>query len=601
MIAGYNYHPPTQGVDYWRIWDFDEIKKDIGIMASEGFNVIRFFIFWRDFEPCEGHYDEEMFSRLRCFVRTVEEHGMKCIPSIMTIWMNGHLFDLHWRSGRSLWKDPVLMGIQKRFVEKVSSELSVYSNIMAYDLGDEMLYADWPAALKVQPEDAEKWLSEMVSALRAGDPSAKIIMAHDYTSAFGSHSFQLELLSRHLDFIAIHGFPLWSPLSIESNDSYKASLFVPFLVKYASAFGSPLLDEFGLYAASEHLRKNYVITSGTSSLLHGAKGVIGWCWRDLTSTTKPYSEHLYEKSVGYYDSEGNAKPSAEALKRCIEEVSLLLDGTPEKAEVAIYISEINRTISRPGAVDFRRNALYYSSLLLMRLHVPFELITEGLGQYKVVIVPGNDCLNKNENDLLTSFVQNGGVVLYSPGSCLRGFGGEELFGNALVDFSLYGKESWKFTFGSRRYEVNWESSRFEQVPVIESVDSEVLARYEGNLVPALTVKTIGNGKAYYLNAPIELYLDEPYLLEKEHFRWLYQYVLLEAIIEPYATCSCVEIEVHTRHYEHCDRCILINHSPQDRKGVLTLRSGIKLDIHLEKKTVAVINVNGAKVVMERLF
>jgi len=601
LKIGYNYHPATQGIDYWRIWDFHEIESDIARMASEGCEVVRFFIYWRDFEPREGQFDEEMFTRLKQFVHTINDYGMVCIPSIMTIWMNGQLFDIPWRNNRNLWKDPSIISAQRRYIEKVSSELGRYSNVMAYDLGDEMLYADWREALLLKSEDAENWLIQMVAALRTGDPSAKVLMAHDYTIGFGMHSFQLEVLSRHLDFIAIHGFPLWSPLTIESNDSYKASMFVPFLVKYASAFGSPLLDEFGLYAASESLREHYIHASGTSCLLHGAQGIIGWCWSDIRSNSKPYFDHVYEKSVGYYDSNRTPKPSAKALKKCMTEVVPLLEGTPEASEVAIYISQINRTISSHGTRDPRHTTLFYASMLLMRLHVPFELATEDFERYKMIIIPGNDCLNNDEIELLSSFIQQGGVVLYTPGSCLSGSGMESLFGNTLADFSLRGKENWEFTFDSRRYVVHWRNFKSEHVPIIEACDSKVLAYYEERSVPAFTVKSIGAGKAYYLNAPIELILDEPFLLDQEQFRWIYHYVLSEAGIKPYATCSCPEVEVHTRHYEDCDRCILINHSPYKQSGILTLRNGLKINFDLEKKMVSIININRKRISVEQSF
>lgn len=316
MTLGFNYHPSQSGCGFWRNWNAEEMEQDFKQMSQYGYTIIRFFIFWHDFEPEEGIYDERMFQRLSEFVHLAHRYELQCVPAILTIWMNGQLFDLPWRENRNLWKDPQMVERSAAFVKRVVAELKTHTNIFAYDIGDEMVYIDFETVTGLSERESQEWIGKMTRAVREMDTRAKVWMGSDSLFLLGNHYMTAKHIASDLDWIAIHGFPLWTSFQIESNASVKASQYVPFLVTLASLYGIPIVDEFGLYGASEEVRAAYIRASGASCLLHGAKAIISWCWKDFSSVDKPYHLRPSERFVGFIEESGTAKQSEHAFREC---------------------------------------------------------------------------------------------------------------------------------------------------------------------------------------------------------------------------------------------------------------------------------------------
>lgn len=591
MLIGYNYHPSRQGCAYWRSGDFSELARDLAAMAEEGCELVRFFLFWRDFEPQPGYYDERAFALLRRYVEMAAAHNLRCIPSLLTIWMNGQLFDLSWRSGRSLWTDAFMIERAERYVEKVAETLEGCGNIFAYDVGDELPYVDLPAAASVDPSTARAWLERIIAAIKRGDPQAKVLMAADHSALLGEHGFRLGLVAEQCDFVAIHGFPLWAPFAIPSNRSYAASLYVPFLTKLAAAFGQPLIDEFGLYGAGEEVRAAYVRTSGTSALLHGAEGLIAWCWQDFLTRDKPYDERPGEREVGFYTVEGTAKASAVEFMQCRTVAQWASVGTPFPPQAAVYLPESFRICRMDGhaAARAQLTALFHAFLLLTRLHVPMAFVGEELQRFPILFVPCLAQMTQADLTRLTRFVQDGGTLVYTPGSYLFGFGGEELFGVALYDFTRELTHADRFTWRGRSYPVDWWRAGFTQIPLIQATSAEVLSRYRRTLYPALTRQRLGKGQAFYLNAPLELLLANPDTAGDEPYRYLYRELLAEAGALPEVFFTSPDVELHRFRTTDGERCVLINHSERSVTGTLVSLVDGEERVVMAKKGVRCVN------------
>ncbi len=60
-------------------------------------------------------------------MQLANEVNLYCIPSILTIWMNGQLFKLPWTESTDLWKDANLKKKSgKIFLEFIGLELRKY-------------------------------------------------------------------------------------------------------------------------------------------------------------------------------------------------------------------------------------------------------------------------------------------------------------------------------------------------------------------------------------------------------------------------------------------------------------------------------------------
>lgn len=272
FAAGINYYPSPTGCRFWDLWDPCRIDGDLHHMAKLGFNTVRIFVFWSEFEPQPSRYDLEKIERLRTFVSMAREHGLYCIVSVLTLWMNGEIFELPWRKRRGLWSNSEMLARQQAFVTCVASTLKDHDNMLAYDLGDEIMHADPEDARHADALTVIEWRSRLADAIRDIHPGALVIQANEASSIFGSNSFGPENTGS-LDLLAIHGFPVWSPLHIEAVASYKASTYVPFLIAFSRAFGLPIVDELGTYGCDATVGSDYLRATLCSAFVNGAAGV----------------------------------------------------------------------------------------------------------------------------------------------------------------------------------------------------------------------------------------------------------------------------------------------------------------------------------------
>ncbi|MEC1686914.1 beta-galactosidase trimerization domain-containing protein [Bacillus mojavensis] len=580
MLIGFNYHPSKAGCQYWKKWNREEIENDFKLMYKDGFNSVRFFIFWADFEKEEGVFDHVSFERLIEFVQIAKSNGLYCIPSILTIWMNGQLFDLPWREGRSLWRDPVMIERQKAFVRKVVKILKGFDNIYAFDLGDEMPYINFKEIKSLTASEVHRWLKVLTTTIRKEHPEARIMMANDHFSLIGDHKLNAEAINSYSDFCAVHGFPLWTPFHIESNSSYKASLYVSYLTKLSLVFGTSFIDEFGLYGSSETVRSNYIKSGGLSVILNGAKGLIAWCFKDFASRDKPYHQNPTERFVGFYDLQSKPKESALAFKELSKISAFVNKCSLKKSPIGIYVSSMyfeGNKSTLDNADHTNAVSMFYADLLLTRAHIPHGFAKKDFYKYDALILPGISHFTNEDKELIRKYVENGGTVIYTPGSYLHGFGGEDIFGVELSDFSTNYRKFGHFSYQNNKYEVDWNKSGFSQVPIIQELSAEVLARYpEGE--PSITCACVGKGKAYYINAPIELSLNMPFRLEKENFRFLYKSLLADQLKNLAYSFTEPEIEIHERELNETSVFFLINHTDQEIQGTFCFGQ-LHLEMH----------------------
>lgn len=572
FVVGFNYHPSTSGCQYWRQWDAEQIERDLRAMAQRGFNVVRFFVFWADFELRPGWYEPIMVERLRAFVRLAHASGLYCIPALLTIWMNGQLFDLPWRQGRDLWADTEMVDRERSYVAHLAAALSDAVNILAYDLGDEIIHVDIGSVGRLTAEQVVGWQTTLADAIRAAHPGSLVLQGQELSSVLGSHAFRPEH-SRALDLLAIHGYPTWTPFAIESIASYKASMLVPFLVQMARLDGPVVVDEFGSYGADVEVGSGYIRATIHSALANGARGLIAWCWQDFASCDPPYAAHPGERAVGFLDVAGDPKPMMPTFEQFARRVKQeWAELQPAPAPIGIYVApQADRAHSsylHHG--ESTRAASFSAFLLLKRAHLPCEFTRGPLHRYRLVICPSMERLSWPEKCMLEEYVTQGGVLYYSAGSYLHGFGGEDLFGIRLRDFTLRAEEMTGFCWRDQTYPVSWArpGQPLPQIPIIRATSARVLATFP-NGTPALTSIQRGTGSAYYLNAPLERFLDQPGALDADAWHLLYSHVAELAGIERVLDCDHPEIEVAVARDHGSCYAFIINHSPQAVRARLT--------------------------------
>ncbi|HEX9994406.1 MAG TPA: beta-galactosidase trimerization domain-containing protein [Acidimicrobiales bacterium] len=544
LAVGVDWHPSYAGCGFWRDWRPERVASDLRGMAAAGFTTVRFFVFWADVEPEEGRYDEVVVGRVRELVEEAGRHGLACVPSLLTIWMNGQLFDPPWRRGRSLWTDPDVVAREEAYVAHVAGALAGLDNVLAYDLGDEVMHVDTAESARLPREAVRAWHTRLADAIRRAHPGALVLQANEASGVVGAHGFGPDN-AEGLDLVGIHGFPTWSPFAIESTLSYRGTSFVPFLVRVASAFGTPLVDELGSYGTGEEVAAAYLRAVAPAALAAGANGLLVWCWQDIASTAKPYVERPTERFVGLLDLEGRPKPAFAELAAVARDAADWAGLEVPPSPVAVYLPELYRV---PEHTYLQADAsgapgLFGAYLLAKRAHLPVEFAREPAPHHRLLVCPSLRRITLPDQERLTAFVRDGGTLLYSPGDHLHGYGGEELFGVRTVDFTVDADAHGSFTWQGTRHDLDWSAlGARPHVPVIAATSAEVLATFPDGS-PALTRKAVGRGTALYLNAPFEALLDRPHALEAGPCERLYRDAAALAGVTPEADCDRPEVEL----------------------------------------------------------
>lgn len=559
-LVGVNYHPSRAGCDIWRSWDRGEIDEDLAAMAAAGITTVRFFLFWRDLQTGPKELHQERLRRVATFLELCDEHGLACIPSLFTIWMNGQRLDLPWRAGRSIWRDPDMLDAAARYARAVGWVIAGSASVLAVDLGDEIANVDPVEAQQLTRRDIASWYDHVLGALREQNPGLLALQANDASGVLGASPFGPDAAAG-LDLVGVHGFPLWAPLAIESTRAPKATGLVPFLVRYGRAFGPVIVDELGSYGVDAETAEGYLRLAGAAALAHGALGVVVWCWRDITATAEPYAERPGERAMGLVDAAGAPKPILAELRRLATSWPDLAAFEPDAPPIAVYVSERSRhgagSYLDPGVAT---PGLYYACQLLQRAHLPATLVTGDLAGYDLVICPSVRHLTLADVDRLRAAAERGAVVYLSVGDYPHGLPDEALGGVEVVDYSLSTAGREGFTWDGQRWPLAWPATTSRTFEV-RPTEAETLAAYDDGTA-AVTAVRRGAGQLVLCTAPIEQLLDVPGALDGRPWEQLYAGLAARAGIEPPLLVDDPLVEVLTGRLRGQRRALLLNHGPE---------------------------------------
>ncbi|WP_433289824.1 beta-galactosidase trimerization domain-containing protein [Pseudonocardia sp. CA-142604] len=562
LVQGVDYHPSSAGCRIWTEWDPAAIAHDFERMAEAGLNTVRFFVFWRDFEPEPGCIDMDMLERLRQVVDAAAQANLACVISLFTIWMNGQLLDLPWRQGRSLWRDDDMLALEEKFATAVAREVGGCSNLLAFDLGDEIGCVDPVEAAASTVEQIADWQTRLAAVLRLEAPNVLVLQANDASGVLGPSPFGADN-SAALDLIGIHGFPVWAPGSIESTLSFKATNLTPFLVRFASAYGVPFVDELGSYGVDDATAAAYLRASAASAIGNGASGILVWCWQDIAAEAEPYTDRPMERFAGLRRLDGSAKPAMREYSRIVGAATELAMRGP-RPSVAVYLPQ--RVRARGGSYldsGVATLATFFSYLLLKRAHIEFDIVADDLTGYDLVICPSVAHVTLLDLRKLYAVCARGGTVYFSLGDHLHGFPGEPLVGAEIVDYSPPSAGKSALSWGSDEWTIDWTATR-TRTTTLRPTTAEVIGRYPDGS-PGLLQHRVGSGRFLFTNAPFEAQLDRPERLTAAPWERFYRNIAAVVGIAPVADCADPDVEILSDDRDGCRRFLAINHgaAPSD--------------------------------------
>jgi len=354
---GVNYWPSRTAMGWWQDFDEAETGGDLARIAHAGFDAVRLFLTWEDFQPAPDRVDTQMLDRLVAVADMAEQVGLAIMPTLFTGHMSGVNLIPAWALGgshrdprfrivsrgqvvtsglRNWYSDPEIARAQAWFAGEAAAALQGHRSLWAWDLGNESSNC----VPSPDPVSGRDWLRRTSEAIRTADPAALVTI--------GLHMEDLEEgrlpgpadAARDCDFLTMHGYPIYARWADGPTDEQ----VLPFLAHLTSWLGEGadvLFAEFGLptfrasasgaraSAADAVGREGAVVLveEGAAaayieralSALHsaGCLGAMLWCFADYVTAAwaaPPLDEAIHERSFGLWRADGSAKPSLAAVE-----------------------------------------------------------------------------------------------------------------------------------------------------------------------------------------------------------------------------------------------------------------------------------------------
>ena len=286
---GVNYYPQkTPWTFFWTKYESKIIKKDFALTRSLGFNTVRIFINFHDFN--KGNVPIERLIQLQNLLDHAEEEGLKVIVTLFDFMGDYNLLNFT---------------ASDRQLESILYRFRNHRAILAWDLKNEPdLDYKYHAT-----EDVQEWLVWMLKRAKKYDPN------HLFTVGW-AYPQNVDFLSNELDFVSFHSYKSIEVLSGEID------------VMQAKIKDKPLLlEEFGLstyqglwapFGKSEQEQADYFSSVKAVLKKKGNIPYVAWTLYDFSEVPSAVVGKLPwrkspQKNFGIVSQNGRAKPSAKIL------------------------------------------------------------------------------------------------------------------------------------------------------------------------------------------------------------------------------------------------------------------------------------------------
>ncbi len=261
QLIGLNYWPIDSATTWWHRFDEAVVEEDFSRMKEAGFEVVRVFLLWEDFQPLPRRVSTRTLDHLVSVMEIASKRKIQILPTLFTGHMSGINFlppwmlDLGEGNGRfpvfsegrkrknkvqNFYKDRELKEAQKFLIREVSNALKGHPGLWAWDLGNEPSNLILPDS----KEEALTWLEEMVSELKRTDESVPVTLGLHQEDLEEDRKMGPGEVGRFCDFLSIHAYSIYAPWA----DHQKDEEVVPFLGLLTQWLGSKevLIEEVGI-------------------------------------------------------------------------------------------------------------------------------------------------------------------------------------------------------------------------------------------------------------------------------------------------------------------------------------------------------------------
>lgn len=587
FLLGCNYWASNAGTDMWRNFDTAAIEKDLRALSSNGVRHMRVFPNWRDFQPVmpvyagqtklhhfllEGdrqpknpyYLDETMMDRFGQFLTLCEKYSIQVVVGLITGWMSGRTFIPSALFGKNVLTDPLALHLEQLFIKGFVSHFKDSRVIWGWDLGNECNCLN-----ETDRWQAVAWTGVITNAIRAEDATRPVVSGMHGLHIDPNAVWQIPDQALHTDILTTHPYAFWCHhTKIDKYLSLRTSMHPTAQTKfYAELGGKPCMaEEIGSMGPAINCNENagtFLRLNLYSLWANGSLGAMWWCNFDQDMlTSSPYVDNMgVETELGMLNKDHSPRPVLTEMKHFASFLdSVDFDLPPARTDAVCILSR-----------DQDQWGIAYMTYILARqtgLNLRFAWADAPLPDAPLYLLPsikGISVMDKTQWDVLQEKVKAGSDLYISmdDGALQHP---REVTGLKVIDSYQY-RETDSTTFGGKIIPI-LRDRKF----ILEAAGAEVLACDEAG-DPAIGVHTLGEGKVYYVNFPMEASLLHRHDAFPGPESAIYEGLFARHIENLPVRCSDPHLAV-TCHTDGNDMYVVIcNHAETNLETGITLPAG----------------------------
>lgn len=591
FLTGVNYWCSSNAMEMWRKWDASAVDADFASLAANGCSLVRCFTRWDDFQPITmyrtpsgpgGRYkeirmgdehlpdtdagragmSETMLGHFEEFCDLAQKHGLKLIVAMLTGQMTFGLFVPHALVGLDLYRDPLALHWEERFVTCLVNRMKHHPAIWAWESGNETNILG--GALN---RDASwMWTKWIHSAIRLADNSRPVIGISVGGIVWDSQKqgdcWMMEDQGELSDYLTVHPYGMWSNASLEPFTHIRQLMYCVVSNRVMEDIGGKpsFVEETGLWrpiAASKRVLGEASRGMLWNQYANDCRAMLWWCAFDQDMfDMAPYDWREPGPEHGIMTADRKNMPIADTMRDFVSMLGTLpFESLPSVRQDAVCIvSEITQAY---GAWILARQA---------GINLRFQSPQQPLLESDVYLLPSckaRNFLTTRQWEALQAKVR-GGATLY--------LGLEDTFLTHLEDITGVGVVARHGRGGQETIRIG-EVSFTLNLPVrydFELEGAEVLG-VDSKGRPQYFVNCYGLGKVYTLSFPLErLCMEQVGMFETDAWK-LYRTFLSKELVVSSGNNKLIA----TEHPFEDGRlaCVLVNNSSEAMCEQLELASG----------------------------
>lgn len=317
---GANYTPSKRWYAMWNDFRADEIEADFAAIRALGLDHIRLQAIWPWFHVLPNWVSPEHLQRLEQVLELAEKHQLDVSLAAFTGWLSGYAFLPPFIERAGFFTDAKQRRAQERYLRELASVASGRSNLIGFDLGNEMDVV-WRGDTL---EEGDAWMAWALGLCRELDPEGLHVNGVDHNPYFRPFGFSPTALGRLNPVQILHVYTYWSGADARYPANHRLRTQLPtFLARLARAHAAnaaaPVwLQEFGSAPWAQPEAEipemlEAVVRAGVT------EGIAWFTWWSSHDVPVEMDFHEFEYGLGLIDGENRPKPQGTRMAAMVAE------------------------------------------------------------------------------------------------------------------------------------------------------------------------------------------------------------------------------------------------------------------------------------------